>query len=979
MIYRNKLTVILALAFALAVPPAAAQRGVSPAVRTAVAQYFQNYHVEGYRPHDAMGFDSLRCDDDSRTLSIYANEPFTSQPLTDGRVADIYKGLSRRLPNPYNTYRLAIYGKSGQRIEDLVPNIFREGRADRSRLWGDVEHKGYAWVTPLSQPYEVSRGLQGRHLMINPSHGRYWNGARWRWQRPALFCTTEDLLTQSIVFPYLIPMLEKAGAVVVSARERDCQTAEAIVDNDAVTGMGSYSEAVRDEGAWTSTPDGTGFAPVPIIRHDSIQPFRTGTARKIASVSRRTRLATATWTPRLPRTGRYAVYVSYATVPGSVPDAHYTVYHKGGRTSFRVNQQMGGGTWVYLGTFDFDEGESSQGRVVLTNQSNYRGFVTADGVRFGGGVGMVERGGNTSGFARFLEGARYHAQWSGLPDTLLGTDPDDSNDYKSDIRARSNMLNHMAGGSAYMPGTKGMGVPLEMVLALHSDAGTRPDHGIYGTLAICTTVDGLGQTEFPAGMSRRASEDMAAMLLSQVTADMSRTWGTQWTQRELWDRNYGETRTPDLPAVILEMFSHQNFGDMKYAHDPLFKFSLARAIYKAVLRFVAYQHGEKHSMVAPLPPTHLAATLTADNHVRLSWRAQTDSVTGDNAAPTAYVVYTKVGDEGYDNGRLVSDGQSVQIPVSPGQTYSFQVTAVNAGGESFPGEQLAVRQATKAGAPRVLIVNGFDRLSGPARIETPDSVGFLLDVDPGVPYGASYALCGRQQVFDAHSTATDAPLWLGHSSLEYTGDRLTGNTFDYPVRHAADLSAAGDYTIVSCSRDAMVSGQVRPADYDMVDYICGLQRDVPYNLKPFKTFPDGVRRVLTDYMPHGGRLLVSGSFIGSDMQREDERRFTREVMHYDFAGSARADSTGIVRGLNLNLPLQRDKGGDTYAVIAPDALVPVGNGAFTAFAYGQGQSAGIAYSGKDCRVVAMGFPFEGIADADLRRQTIRALVDYLTK
>ena len=78
MISRNKLTVILALAFALAVPPAAAQRGVSPAVRTAVAQYFQNYHVEGYRPHDAMGFDSLRCDDDSRTLSIYANEPFTS-------------------------------------------------------------------------------------------------------------------------------------------------------------------------------------------------------------------------------------------------------------------------------------------------------------------------------------------------------------------------------------------------------------------------------------------------------------------------------------------------------------------------------------------------------------------------------------------------------------------------------------------------------------------------------------------------------------------------------------------------------------------------------------------------------------------------------------------------------------------------------------------------------------------------------------
>ena len=36
----------------------------------------------------------------------------------------------------------------------------------------------------------------------------------WRWQRPRLFGTTEDLYTQSIVVPYLIPMLENAGAVV---------------------------------------------------------------------------------------------------------------------------------------------------------------------------------------------------------------------------------------------------------------------------------------------------------------------------------------------------------------------------------------------------------------------------------------------------------------------------------------------------------------------------------------------------------------------------------------------------------------------------------------------------------------------------------------------------------------------------------------------------------------------------------------------
>ena len=42
---------------------------------------------------------------------------------------------------------------------------------------------------------------------------------------------------------------------------------------------------------------------------------------------------------------------------------------------------MGGGTWVYLGTFAFDKGCNIYNRVVLTNHSKRRGFVTADAVR----------------------------------------------------------------------------------------------------------------------------------------------------------------------------------------------------------------------------------------------------------------------------------------------------------------------------------------------------------------------------------------------------------------------------------------------------------------------------------------------------------------------------------------------------------------------------------------------------------------------
>ena len=122
--------------------------------------------------------------------------------------------------------------------------------------------------------------------------------------------------------------------------------------------------------------------------------------------------------PRFQKAGRHAVYVSYTTLQNSVDDAEYSVYHKGQRTVFHVNQRMGGNTWVYLGTFDFDEGCSTANCVVLTNYSRSGGYVTADAVKIGGGMGNVTRGGSSSGLPRTLEGTRYFAQWAGAPDSV---------------------------------------------------------------------------------------------------------------------------------------------------------------------------------------------------------------------------------------------------------------------------------------------------------------------------------------------------------------------------------------------------------------------------------------------------------------------------------------------------------------------------------------------------------------------------------
>ncbi len=971
---RSRLLLVLLLLMP-ALPAFSQGKRPGKALKEAINKYFSTYSIERYIPYHQMRADSTRVKGKERLLHIYANEPFCSQPFTPQSVSAIYKEIRGTLPSPYNTYRITISDSKGRSIEDLIPNPLRESGKDPSRLWGDITFTRNPWVKNLSKAYTIPRGLAGRHLMINASHGLYYRDSIWKWQRPYLFCTTEDLLTQSFVNPYLIPMLENAGAVVATARERDVQSAEAVVDNDAQGRQGSYSEVPQMDITWQTVPDSGGFAPPCGFMTDSTQLFGTGTARQAATTTRSSRLATATWTPRIPQAGRYAVYVSYITRPNSVSDASYTVFHRGGSTRFRVNQQIGGGTWVYLGTFDFGEGENHNGRVVLTNHSDYRGVVTADGVRFGGGTGQIERGqSGTSGLPRYLEGARYHAQWSGLPDTLYRSDTG-MNDYRNDIRSRSYMTNHLGGGSPYMPGRPGKGVPIELALALHSDAGIRPDRSVYGTLAICTTTDGFGNENYISGISRMASADFASALLSGVTSDISRTFRTDWPQRERWDRNYGETRTPDVPAVILEMLSHQNFTDMKYAHDPTFKFTLSRAVYKAILRFVNYEHGINSYDVQPLPPNRFATRLTPDGNVTLSWQPAPDSLC--EARPTGYVVYTKMEGEDFDNGVLIRGGKTAYTaPVLPGIQYSFRVTAVNGGGESFPSETLSVRRGSPA-SKRILIVNGFDRLSGPAWKETADSMGFDLDEDLGVPYLYTTAYSGRQINYDASAAGKEGINGLGYSSYELTGKRIAGNTFDYPVLHGKAIAAAGDYTFTSCSRSALTDGILRPEDYDAVDYICGLQRDAPHNLRPYKTFDRTTRKILTDYLHAGGRLFVSGSFIGSDMTSEEERRFIRKTLKYVHTGNARSDSTGYVRGLSLQIPICRTISSDSYVIQSPDALYPASDEAFTAFAYNDGQSAGIAYPGTDYRVIATGFPFESITDERIRQQAIQAILAFL--
>lgn len=131
--------------------------------------------------------------------------------------------------------------------------------------------------------------------------------------------------------------------------------------------------------------------------------------------------------------------------------------------------------------------------------------------------------------------------------------------------------------------------------------------------------------------------------------------------------------------------------------------------------------------------------------------------------------------------------------------YSYRVTAVNEGGESFPSETLAAcRVPDEKGC--VLIVNGFDRVSAPQSERNDSLAGFRMDLDGGVADRQDIAFIGAQRVFDlaAGPAATSTASPLGACACDWETDVIGGNTFDYPALHGRSVAAAG-YSFCSAS------------------------------------------------------------------------------------------------------------------------------------------------------------------------------------
>lgn len=965
--------------------PAVAQDTVVANLR----QYISQFTNPLFPNLGTITVEDLQTDALQKTVTVVLSDNFIAQPLTPAIVSDLYAQVKGLLPSPLNAYRLSICA-AGTPVEQLIPTALAD-KADTSRVYKRELYKGNPWVTPLSTPYPIKKGLQGRHLGICQSHGKYFSHQKqeWIWQRPRLFCTTEDLFTQTFVVPYLIPMLENAGAIVFTPRERDWQKREIIIDNDIINDGSRYEERITKH-HWQY--GGIGFAHTQEGYENGENPFRKGTFQMTEATQNRKATSDIVWIPEVLEEDDYAVYVSYQTLPNSIPDALYTVKHGGVATDFRVNQQMGGGTWVYLGTFHFTKGKSEDNCIMLTNLSEHKGVVTADAVRLGGGMGNIVRGDSTmalpicSDLPRCLEAARYSAQWYGMPDSVYSRRGND--DSKDDVNARPYAENYVARGSNYLrddngsgippvldgQAVRGLGVPIELYMAVHSDAGFRTDNTLVGTLGIYTT--GFYEGKTATGMSRLVSRDLADMVMTSVCNDLARELG-YWNRRDMYDRNYGETRDPQFPAIILEMLSHQNWADMRFGHDPYFKFLLSRSVYKGILRFLATIHGGKDYIVQPLPVAGLAAEANSEKGmITLHWTPQADPAE-PTAKPDGYIVYTKQAGGDFDNGRFVSgDGCFYQMSATPGTLYSFRVAAVNEGGASLLSDEVCAAVAAKPAAPSVLLVDAFQRLASPLPFDTGATGGFDLDADPGVLDVKSPCYCGRQLSFDKSQYGKEIDDGFGVSGDELEGMILAGNTHDYSVRAAADILASHpDCNISSTTPLQLASLDLR--SYRIASFILGAQKDDGYSLTRRKAFTPEMLTAISQLTLQNTSIMVSGAFIGSDVHFAGQDDFVADKLKYRFVAAAQTDSIWTVQGLNNTATIYSRPNERNYWVPTTDVIEGVG-GAFSTMKYAEGNySAAVAYSGSNYRVLAFGFPLDCITDAETRRSITGIAIDYL--
>ncbi|MCA9240831.1 MAG: fibronectin type III domain-containing protein [Planctomycetales bacterium] len=758
-----------------------------------------------------------------------------------------------------------------------------------------------------SQP---SGALDGKIVYVHGGHGytasNEGSGA-WSTQRPLLLNMVEDMGNQDQL-TFFAEYLFNAGATVVPLRPIGHQSNEVVMDND--------DPGVTFTGAWSNSTASVYFGDPGDV------PYR------FASTSA-TETATAEYRPNIPEAGFYPVYAWTRSGSDRAADQLYRVNHSGGSTEVTVNHRRVGNGVIYLGTYYFEQG--TEGSVEISNRSSESGrVVIADMIRFGNGVGDIDRGGGVSGFDREDEAGLYWVQWhvdhsQGIPTSEYRSSSVDNTATVSLSPRYAEYMNREADGV----------LSDRLFVSFHSNAG-----GGRGVVGLHNTANG-GATPNQLFLATTLASEVNDDLVAQ-NGQFERNWsdrGSDITYQASF--NYGEINNAyaqnEFDATIVETAFHDNQFDAELLRDAKVRDAIARATYQGVVNYfhsIDVDGDPTLDVDLPGKVTDVRVETTGEGTVTVHWQPPVANSYNGGAA-TGYVVYASTNGYGFDGGTVVAGGGATSAALAgldPTKTYYFKVAATNLGGQSMGSEVVAA--AATGGSDRVLIVNGFDRLG---RSQNPT------------------------QTFSQGGT------------LERVRPRQS-NSYDYAVQMASAIhSADATLAIDTAANELVASGAVNLADYDAVFWILGEESSAD------ETFDPAEQAAVAAYLSGGGSLFVSGAEIGWDLDNLNAGRdFYNNTLRASYVADdantyqAQGVAGSIFEGLNLSF----DNGSQFYDVGTADAISPVG-GSQAALSYSNGAgAAAVQYNDGSQKLVMLAFPFETITSEAVRSEVMQRVLGY---
>ena len=220
-------------------------------------------------------------------------------------------------------------------------------------------------------------------------------------------------------------------------------------------------------------------------------------------------------------------------------------------------------------------------------------------------------------------------------------------------------------------------------------------------------------------------------------------------------------------------------------------------------------------------------------------------------------------------------------------------------------------------------------------------------------------------------------------------ERVSGtvNTFDYIIEHGSAIQANGRL-FDATSNDAVEVGAIQLSDYDIVDWISGEEATVTVSFSPAEQI-----RIM-EYLEQGGRMFISGSEIGYDLEANgssSDIAFFNNYFKADYLSddtqsySLNGSTSGIFSGLS---GVSFDNGSQgSYDVDYPDGIKPYGgslnNLLYEGANYDNLGGACIQYMGNFGQSVSLGgivylaVGFEAIYPEAARDEIMARTLDFL--